>query len=102
MNDHPPHFIHSPYYVTVDELTPVGLTVFRGISALDMDKPNTGNSDVHFSIVEGNDDGKFGLESSHNPALVVKKSLDYDSGDREFKLKIMAAVRGCYAKLAIN
>lgn len=39
----------------------LGLTVFRGISAVDMDKPNTANSDVYFSIVEGNDDGKFTL-----------------------------------------
>lgn len=45
-----------------------------------------------FSIVDGNDDGKFALESSHNPALIIKKSLDYDAGDHEFKLKIMASV----------
>ncbi|XP_035703696.1 cadherin-89D isoform X2 [Folsomia candida] len=95
LNDHAPIFLHGPnYFVSVDELTPVGLTVFRGIRATDLDKPNTGNSDVHFSIVDGNDDGKFGLESSQNPALVVKKSLDYDAGDREFKLKIMASDRG--------
>lgn len=70
-----------------------GLTVFRGISAVDLDKPNTANSDVVFSIVDGNDVGKFALESSHNPALIVKKNLDYDAGDHEFKLKIMASVR---------
>jgi hypothetical protein len=66
--------------------------VFTGISAMDMDKPNTANSDIHFAIVEGNEDGKFGLESSHNPSLVVKRALDYDAGDHEFKLKIMASV----------
>jgi len=66
--------------------------VFSGLSAVDMDKPNTANSDVHFSIVEGNEDGKFGLESSHNPALIVKRALDFDSGDHEFRLKIMASV----------
>lgn len=32
-------------------------------------------------------------ESSHDPALVVKKNLDFDSGDHEFRLKIMASVR---------
>ena len=42
--------------------------------------------------MEGNDDGKFTLESSHRAALVVKRSLDYDSGDHEFRLKIMASV----------
>jgi len=70
----------------------LGLTVFRGISAVDKDKPNTANSDVHFSIVEGNEDGNFHLESTHPAALVVKRSLDYDTGDHEFKLKIMASV----------
>ena len=33
------------------QLTPVGLTVFRGIHAIDRDKPNTANSDVTYSIV---------------------------------------------------
>lgn len=33
------------------QLTPVGLTVFRGIHAIDRDKPNTPNSDVTYSIV---------------------------------------------------
>ena len=42
--------------------------------------------------MEGNDDGKFTLESSHRAALVVKRSLDYDAGDHEFRLKIMASV----------
>lgn len=76
-----------------------GLTVFRGISAVDLDKPNTANSDVVFSIVDGNDDGKFALESSHNPALIIKKNLDYDAGDHEFKLKIMASVSHLWSLL---
>lgn len=33
------------------QLTPVGLTVFRGIHAVDRDKPNTANSDITYSIV---------------------------------------------------
>ncbi|CAG7723425.1 unnamed protein product [Allacma fusca] len=94
VNDNRPQFLNLPYHVTVEELTPIGLTVFRGIQAIDLDKPNTANSDINFSIVEGNDDGKFTLESSHRAALVVKKSLDYDSGDHEFRLKIMASDRG--------
>jgi len=63
---------------------------------VDMDKPNTANFDVYFSIVEGNEDGKFTLESSHNPALVVKKNLNFDAGDHEFRLKILASVRNLY------
>ncbi|GIY34020.1 cadherin-89D [Caerostris extrusa] len=52
INDHAPEFQNTtPYYLEVDELTPVGLTVFRGLHAIDKDKPNTPNSDVTYSIV---------------------------------------------------
>lgn len=33
------------------QLTPVGLTIFRSIHAIDRDKPNTANSDITYSIV---------------------------------------------------
>lgn len=36
------------------QLTPIGLTVFRGIHAIDKDKPNTANSDITYSIVVSN------------------------------------------------
>lgn len=36
------------------QLTPIGLTVFRGIHAIDRDKPNTANSDITYSIVVSN------------------------------------------------
>lgn len=94
VNDHAPRFLDVPYHLTVDELTPTGLTLFRGIHAIDRDKPNTPNSDVHYSIVGGNEQGKFALESSHKAVLVLKKPLDYDSGDKEYSLKIMASDRG--------
>jgi hypothetical protein len=51
VNDHSPEFQNVPYSLEVDELTPVGLTVFRGIHAIDRDKPNTANSDITYSIV---------------------------------------------------
>ncbi|XP_034250844.1 cadherin-89D [Thrips palmi] len=70
------------------------LTIFRGIHAVDRDKPNTPNSDVQYSIVAGNEAGKFGLESAHRAALVIRKPLDYDTGDKEFVLTLMASDRG--------
>ncbi|KAJ1529702.1 hypothetical protein ONE63_006456 [Megalurothrips usitatus] len=94
INDHAPKFLDAPYHVTVDELTPTGLTIFRGIHAVDRDKPNTPNSDVQYSIVGGNEAGKFGLESAHRAALVIRKPLDYDTGDKEFTLTLMASDRG--------
>jgi hypothetical protein len=70
-----------------------GLTIYKDIRAFDRDKPNTPNSDVQYSIVGGNERGKFALESSHKAALAVKKPLDYDAGDKNFTLTIMATVR---------
>ncbi|CAG9765181.1 unnamed protein product [Ceutorhynchus assimilis] len=94
INDHAPMFLGSPYTVEVDELFPVGLTLYRGIRAIDRDKPNTPNSDVHFAIVAGNDRGKFALENSHEPDVILRRALDYDGGDREFSLIITATDRG--------
>ncbi|XP_014608938.1 PREDICTED: cadherin-89D [Polistes canadensis] len=98
INDHAPQFVDAPYHVTVDELTPTGATIFRGIRAIDGDKPNTPNSDIHYAIVKGNDQGKFSLESGHRTALILRKPLDYDNGDREFTLVITATDRGVPAK----
>lgn len=94
VNDNVPKFLDTPYKVAVDELTPTGLTIFRGIRAFDRDKPNTPNSDVQYSIVSGDVDGHFALESSHKPVLILKKTLDYDAGDKEFLLVLSASDRG--------
>ncbi|XP_072949863.1 cadherin-89D isoform X2 [Epargyreus clarus] len=94
INDNAPKFLDTPYQVTVDELTPTGLTIFKGIRAFDRDKPNTPNSDVQYSITAGDADGRFALESSHKPALILNKPLDFDTGDKEFMLTITASDRG--------
>ena len=36
INDHHPQFVGAPYRIRVEELTPPGLTVFRGLQALGM------------------------------------------------------------------
>lgn len=69
-----------------------GITIHKNIRAFDRDKPNTPNSDVQYTIVSGDTGGHFALESSHKPYLVLKKPLDYDSGDREFVLTVTASV----------
>ncbi|XP_049870904.1 cadherin-89D [Pectinophora gossypiella] len=94
INDNTPKFLDTPYRVTVDELTPTGLTIFKGIRAFDRDKPNTPNSDVQYSITSGNVDSHFSLESSHKPGLVLRRQLDYDAGDKEFTLVVTASDRG--------
>ncbi|XP_022919668.1 cadherin-89D isoform X2 [Onthophagus taurus] len=93
VNDHSPVFEKAPYQLTIEELTPVGLTIFRGIHATDRDKSNTPNSDVQYSITGGNEKGKFGLDA-HEAFLILKKQLDFDNGDRDFVLTITASDRG--------
>ncbi|XP_075211152.1 cadherin 89D [Lycorma delicatula] len=94
VNDHHPVFIDAPYHVIVDELTPIGLTVFRGIYAVDKDKPNTPNSEVHYAIIAGNEKGKFGVEGSPRASLVLRNPVDYDMGDTNFLLTLLASDRG--------
>ncbi len=113
INDNVPQFQGGPYNVTVDETAPIGisilmscpepsslfvffpgLTLFRGISALDRDKPNTVNSEISYTILNGNEARKFSLESKHSNKAVINlnRLLDYDAGDRQFNLTIRAQV----------
>ena len=83
------------YNVTIDENTPVGLTIFRGIQAVDRDRPNSPNSDIAYSIVAGNEDRKFSLEAGGQKAVVVlRKPLDLEAGDALFNMTILAQVCG--------
>ncbi len=40
-----------------------GLPVFRGISAIDRDKPGSRNSEIGYEIVAGNHDRVFNLQA---------------------------------------
>lgn len=100
VNDHAPEFQNVPYHLEVDELTPVGVTVFRGIQAVDRDKPNTANSDITYSIVGGNENNSFILSDPIEGILVVNKPLDYDNGIREFKIQIQASDHGSPTSLS--
>lgn len=94
VNDHAPEFQNVPYHLEVDELTPVGLTVFRGVHAIDRDKPNTPNSDVTYAIVGGNENNSFALSDPLEGIIVINKPLDYDNGPREYRLEIQARDHG--------
>ena len=78
----------------MDELTPPGFTIFRGIQALDKDKPNTANSEVTYSIIRGNEKRVFSVEaaSSKKAVIVLRKKLDFDRGDKIYNLTIKAEV----------
>ena len=86
------NLVSPGYNVTIDENTPPGLTIFRGITALDTDKPNTPNSDVQYSIIGGNEERKFSIEGNLKAVVVLRKGLDYERGDRLFNLTILARV----------
>lgn len=95
INDHFPAFLNLPYEVEIDELTPVGSTVFQNIVAFDRDKPNTPNSDIQYALGAqdtANGAGFFALESPHRPSVVLRKALDFDEGIRKFELQIIASV----------
>ena len=68
------------------------MTIFRGIQAVDRDKPNTANSEIMYAITRGNEAGKFALEVGPRPQLVLKRPLDFDTGDRHFRLTLLASV----------
>lgn len=94
INDHFPTFLNLPYQVEIDELTPIGSTVFQNILAFDRDKPNTPNSDIQYSlgVQDSANSGFFALESPHRPTVLLRKALDFDEGIRKFELQIIASV----------
>ena len=96
INDNRPEFVGAPYRIRVEELTPPGLTIFRGLQALDRDKPNTANSEVTYSIIRGNERRIFSVEaaSSKKAVIVLRKNLDFDTRDKQFNLTIKAEVGG--------
>ena len=92
INDNAPVFESKVYNVTIDENTPPGLTIFRGIQATDRDKPNTPNSDIKYSILTGNVKKKFSLEGNQKAVVVLRKPLDFEAGDNVFNITITAEV----------
>uniref|UniRef100_A0A1I8QBI2 Cadherin domain-containing protein n=1 Tax=Stomoxys calcitrans TaxID=35570 RepID=A0A1I8QBI2_STOCA len=100
VNDNKPEFLNTPYIVDIKENTPPGTIVFEGIQAFDRDKPNTPNSEVHFSMstvpeqLSADGSPYFSLKSPHRPLLILKKELDFDNGIRLFKLPLFAWDRG--------
>ncbi|VDI10651.1 protocadherin-15 [Mytilus galloprovincialis] len=87
INDNSPIFSGTPYYVSVNELTPIGTTIFRGIAAYDLDA-NT-NKDIHFGIMPG--DGvtqpttglhdatdKFQIATPRLGDITIKSTLDFE------------------------
>ncbi|XP_042895459.1 cadherin-23 isoform X2 [Parasteatoda tepidariorum] len=73
VNDEPPVFVKQEVCATVTEFHRIRDTIFM-VSASDADDPLTPNGRLQFSIVNGNDEGLFGIENQDsNTARIVSR-----------------------------
>lgn len=72
----------------------IGSKILCGIYATDKDKLNTTNSEIYYTIVDGNRDKKFslGYDDHHGTCIILSKSVDYDEGEHIFNITIAAMV----------
>ncbi|KYB27849.1 cadherin-related tumor suppressor [Tribolium castaneum] len=75
VNDNPPKFLRTPYRVQVSEGSPVGTQVIRLFTS---DADEGLNGDVFYSIVQGNDDGRFTIEEATGQ-IILSKILDRET-----------------------
>ncbi|XP_054428745.1 protocadherin-15 isoform X2 [Pteronotus mesoamericanus] len=89
-NDNSPTFKHESYYATVNELTPVGTTIFTGFSgdngATDIDDGPNGQIEY---VIQYNPDDPASNETFEIPLMltgnvVLKKRLNYEDKTRYF------------------
>ncbi|XP_064458342.1 cadherin-99C-like [Ornithodoros turicata] len=82
INDNPPVFKQSQYETTVSELVPVGTTIFRDLSTMDMDTGTNGL--VEYTTVRGDgshNDGYdyFAIDLPYQGLVTVSRPLDYET-----------------------
>ncbi|XP_019620041.1 PREDICTED: protocadherin Fat 4-like [Branchiostoma belcheri] len=89
INDNPPVFTPDQYLSTIFENITIGTTVLT-VNATD-DDTDPANSEIHFSIVSGNDDSVFSINPVSG-AITVLKEIDYDppSNNTGFELQVLA------------
>ncbi|KAF6110592.1 protocadherin related 15 [Phyllostomus discolor] len=89
-NDNSPEFKHESYYATVNELTPVGTTIFTGFSgdngATDIDDGPNGQIEY---VIQYNPDDPASNETFEIPLMltgnvVLRKRLNYEDKTRYF------------------
>jgi len=85
INDNAPEFQQSPYSISLREDAPLGMILT--LTATDADEPNTVNSMINFTIVDGNDVGKFNLDDSGTLSLI--EQLDFET-EAMFMLTVIA------------
>ncbi|XP_041364214.1 cadherin-99C-like [Gigantopelta aegis] len=98
LNDNAPVFVDAPYKATVNELTPVGTTVFRSVSATDKDRVQ--NAVIEYTMLPGDggaNDGfnKFAILTPSQGIVTISQTLDFeavnDNGAPYYIVKIQAS-----------
>ncbi|XP_042697901.2 protocadherin Fat 1 isoform X7 [Chrysemys picta bellii] len=89
INDNPPVFEYREYSATVSEDTLIGTEVLQ-IYAVSRDIE--ANAEITYSIVSGNEHGKFSIDSATG-AIFIIESLDYESS-HEYYLTVEATDGG--------
>ncbi|KAH9520187.1 hypothetical protein Btru_060236 [Bulinus truncatus] len=80
VNDNSPYFINAPYTVRVNELTPVGVTVFRGILADDLDEGP--NKQITYSLTLGYSQDNAVPASTQRSSLTTLRVIITDGDDQ--------------------
>ncbi|XP_071105183.1 cadherin-99C-like [Haliotis cracherodii] len=92
VNDNSPVFSKAPYAVSVNELTPIGTTVFRDVTATDLDFDF--NKNIVFDILPSAGSDKFAIDIPSLGYVTVKNTLDFEvmnaAGNTNYVLSIRA------------
>lgn len=105
-NDNTPTFPTNDFELTISEDVKIGYTLTQ-LSATDADLYGTPNAAIMYNITSGDDENLFSVHPNTG-VLTVSKKLDYDVGNTEYKLIIVACDQGVsslcnavYIKVAI-
>ncbi|KAM9325027.1 protocadherin-15 [Gastrophryne carolinensis] len=89
INDNSPRFLQRSYYTTVNELTPVGTTIFTDFlenGAVDID--DGPNGQIEYSIQYNSNDiasnQTFGIPLTLSGAIVLRRRLNYEEKKRYY------------------
>ncbi|KAG8435552.1 hypothetical protein GDO86_013476 [Hymenochirus boettgeri] len=89
-NDNPPRFQQQSYYTSVNELTPIGTTIFTGFSggngATDIDDGPNGQIEyvIQFNPNDTTSNQTFDIPLTLSGAVVLRRRLNYEEKKRYF------------------
>ncbi|XP_046381148.2 protocadherin gamma-A4-like [Haliotis rufescens] len=81
VNDCSPVFINVPYSFSINELTPIGTTVFSAITATDRDMGDNGRITYHIRPGSNSGADLFSLPDPNVGVVTLKSTLDFTKHD---------------------